>query len=66
MRGVTTRGALEGGNQERILARQARDWAKERSAWPRVFAMLDRLAVRWDNEAENEDIRARQDAMRFE
>jgi len=54
MRGVTTRAPFEGGNQERVLARQAREWAKERRAWPRVYAMLDRLAMRWDHEAESE------------
>lgn len=66
VRGFTTRAPFEGGNQERVLALQAREWAKQRRAWPRVCTMLERLGTRWENEAANEDIRARQDAMRFE
>jgi hypothetical protein len=66
MRGMTTRAPFEGGDQERVLAGQAREWANARRAWPRVYAMLYKLAIRWDKEAEGEDSRARLDAMRFE
>jgi hypothetical protein len=66
MRGVTTRGPFEGGEQERLLAVQTRDWAKARVAWPRTYAMLQHIANGWDKEGDLEDVSAKQDAMRYE
>jgi hypothetical protein len=41
-RGVTTRGAYEGGAQERVLAEQSREWSKIVSTkWPRTARLRE-------------------------
>lgn len=65
MRGTYTKQAFEGGDQERELAREVRDWAAKVASWPRTSNMLKRLANSWEEDAGREDERARQDRMRF-
>jgi hypothetical protein len=58
-RGVTARGMLEGGAQERALAARYRDWASAvRQRWPRTASALDDLARIYDRDAQREDERA--------
>lgn len=54
-RGVTSRGLLDGGNQERALARSYRTWAEGTRAWPRTSALLDRVADTYQDEARQHD-----------
>jgi hypothetical protein len=65
MRGVYSKAVFEGGNQERELASQYREWAKGVVAWPRTSATLERIATTWDREAVQADVRAEQDQMRY-
>jgi len=64
MRGVTTRGMMDGGSQERVLSAQYRGYAATAEAWPRTSAMLTRIAEGWEREAEREDSEVRQRRMR--
>lgn len=58
-RGVTSRGMLEGGAQERALAARYRGWANAvRPQWPRTASALDDLARGYDRDAQREDERA--------
>ena len=55
-RGVTTRGAFDGGAQERALAQRYRELAQAKSiAFPRVAAMLEDVAASYDREARRHD-----------
>jgi hypothetical protein len=65
MRGPTTRGPFDGGAQERDLAAAIREWGKATVGWPRTTKMLADMAAEWEHQAEAEDIRAKQDEMRF-
>jgi hypothetical protein len=64
MRGVTTRGPYDGGDQERTIAAQVRAWSDSAMAWPRTCRMLKQMAAGWERDAEWHDIRARQDQIR--
>lgn len=64
MRGVTVRGMLDGGNQERDLAAGLRQNAEAVQRWPNTAAMLRTMADRWDTYAEQEDVEARQRRLR--
>jgi hypothetical protein len=64
MRGVTMRGALDGGDQERDLAAGLRNDAGAIERWPNTAAMLRAMADRWDAYAEHEDVDARQRRLR--
>lgn len=64
MRGVYQKALFEGGKQERDFAALARGWSKTARRWSRTSALLRALAERWDRQAEDEDLRARQDEMR--
>ncbi|UZR29834.1 hypothetical protein [Methylococcus mesophilus] len=64
MRGVYTKAFAEGGDQERALAQQARQWANAIPDSPRTAAMLIRIAEGWDREANDEDVRAKKEALR--
>jgi hypothetical protein len=66
MRGVVTKAMYEGGKQERTLSAVATKWAKMAQKWPRTQAMLLRLSEDWKRWAEHEDVRAKQDEMKFE
>jgi alpha/beta superfamily hydrolase len=66
MRGVWKKEIFEGGKQERELATQALTWAKASLAHPRTSAMLRNIAEMWESSAEEADIRARQDQMKYE
>jgi hypothetical protein len=55
-RGPTTRDVFEGGERERKLALQYRDWAKQTaSRWRRTSRILRRLAESYEREAARED-----------
>ncbi len=65
MRGVTTRGPFEGGAQERSLAATVRGWSKATTKWLRTSRLLEEIAQEWEHHAEQEDLRARQDELRY-
>lgn len=51
-RGVTTRDPLEGGEQERGIARKYREYSKTTSIeWPRTSALLERIAKSFEDDA---------------
>ncbi|PWB56026.1 MAG: hypothetical protein C3F13_02895 [Anaerolineales bacterium] len=58
-RGVTSRGLLDGGTQERELADQYKQYADAiRTNWPRTAAVLDKLTGEYLSYARHEDVRA--------
>jgi hypothetical protein len=58
-RGVTTRGVYDGGEQERALSKNYRDWAQlTEPRWPRIGRVLRRLAEDYERQAHREDARA--------
>lgn len=64
-RGVTTRGVYDGGQQERDLAQQYREWSgMVRGKWPRTSRILRSLADSYERDARREDVRADLDADR--
>ncbi len=65
MRGVFFRRMGEGGEQERVLARQVCEWAKASVDSVRTSALLEHIAKSWDSYAEREDTEAEQQALRF-
>lgn len=65
MRGVYGKAMFEGGAQERALAAEATNWAKAANGWPRTASILRAIARSWAEDAKREDLRARQDKMRF-
>lgn len=64
MRGVFTKALGEGGQQERVLADQAKSWAHNMPEFPRTANMLLNISKMWIKEAESEDISAQQEALR--
>ncbi|HZL63340.1 MAG TPA: hypothetical protein VFD50_00100, partial [Thermoleophilia bacterium] len=54
-RGVTSRGAYDGGEQERDLADRYRQAAAAAGAWPRTRRLLRRLAESYDRDARREE-----------
>jgi hypothetical protein len=55
-RGVTQRGLLDGGTQERAIAQRYRTWAKAVALnWPRTAALLDRIAQNFEESAQWHD-----------
>lgn len=59
-RGVTSRGVFEGGNQERVLARQYGDWATQTAGrWRRTSRLLRLLSEDYERDARREDERAK-------
>ncbi|MDR3469928.1 MAG: hypothetical protein P4M07_28710 [Xanthobacteraceae bacterium] len=64
MRGPHWRSLYEGGVQERTLAEQYKIWAKGTANWPRTSATLQRIAQKYERDAEYEDIRAQQDKLK--
>lgn len=58
-RGVTSRGLLDGGAQERDLAEQYKRYAAAiRDLWPRTASVLDKIAEGYLSEARREDLGA--------
>lgn len=55
----------EGGDQERVLAKQSREWADSVPGWPRAAAMLMRISDNWLREAERADLSAQKEALRW-
>jgi hypothetical protein len=64
MRGVYSKGIGEGGDQERKLAAQARNWASAAPGFPRTAAMLMRVADMWDRQATAADLDAETESLR--
>jgi hypothetical protein len=64
-RGVFGREMFEGGTQERELAIRYRNWSKEALRFPRTSAVLKNIAKNWDEDAEREDVRAKQDKLKY-
>ena len=65
MRGTTVRGSFEGGAQERVLAATVRSWSKITTNWPRTSKLLEEMAQDWEYHAAQEDLRAKQDELRY-
>ncbi|MNB88622.1 hypothetical protein D3C76_914420 [compost metagenome] len=65
VRGVYSKAPDEGGDQERKLARQTREWAEKATPYVRTSAMLFGLAQSWDSHAEQADTWAAQRALRW-
>jgi hypothetical protein len=63
-RGGFMKQLYDGGNQERGLAKQYRDWAVASRDWPRTTALLNRIAEDWDRQARRADTEARLDQIR--
>ena len=62
-RGITSRGVYDGGDQERQLASQFREWSSQTAGrWPRTSRLLQELSESYERDAAREDLRARQDA----
>ena len=62
-RGVTTRGLYDGGQQERVLAAQYRDWSTStKTSWPRTSRILRSIAESYERDAIREDLEAELDA----
>jgi hypothetical protein len=64
MRGGYQKALFEGGKQERQLAAEARKWSKMARRRSRTSALLRTLAEGWDRQAEDADLRAKQDEMK--
>jgi hypothetical protein len=60
MRGVFSRGMYDGGVLERELSAQYKRWAEICAHWPRTHALLLSLSHSWEQDAQREDISARQ------
>jgi len=61
-RGITSRGVYDGGNQERSLAEQYRQWSLAvQMRWPRTAHILRAIAESYERDAEHEDGRAQLD-----
>jgi Helix-turn-helix domain len=61
-RGITTRGAYEGGAQERTLAEQYKQWNLDVQAhWPRTARILRAISESYERDAVREDERAQLD-----
>ncbi len=55
-RGVTSRAPLDGGKEERGLAKQYREWSRFTEVeWPRTSAMLERIARGFEEAAKRHD-----------
>ena len=67
LRGVTTRGAFDGGDQERALADKYTRWASAiASKWPHTAGLLRRIAESYQHEAQRNDQEAnRRDQFGF-
>lgn len=58
-RGITSRGVYEGGDPERALAAQYREWSRlTATRWPRTSRVLRKLAENYELDARREDARA--------
>jgi hypothetical protein len=64
MRGVYGKGVYEGGDQERQLADEYRQYAAIAAAWPQTSALLRAIAKGWDRDAERADLEAAQRKLR--
>lgn len=65
MRGSFTKSIGEGGDQERALAETTRKWAEIASGYPRTMTMLFDIAKSWEEYADQEDIRAAKDKLKY-
>ncbi|WP_187367255.1 hypothetical protein [Massilia mucilaginosa] len=65
MRGVYSKAMGEGGQQERTLAEQAKDWAQTMPDFPRTANLLSSIAAMWFQQGEEADVRAAKDALRW-
>lgn len=65
MRGVYSKAMGEGGQQEKALANQAKDWASAMPEFPRTANMLLAVAEMWSREGEAADTIAAKEALRW-
>ena len=65
-RGVTSRGVYDGGQQERDLAAQYREWSTiTASKWPRTSRILRSVSDSYERDARRQDAEAELDADRY-
>lgn len=65
-RGIVTKSAFEGGQQERALAEQYRRYAEKwTNSYPRVAGVLMKIAAGYENEAQQEDQEAERDDLEY-
>jgi len=65
-RGIVTKSAFEGGQQERGLAEQYRRYAEKwTNSYPRVAGVLMKIAAGYENEAKQEDQEAERDDLEY-
>jgi hypothetical protein len=55
MCGMMTKTMFEGGDRERKLAKEYRQWSEALREYPRTSSLLARIAGEWDREASRED-----------
>ncbi|MDP3288759.1 MAG: hypothetical protein Q8M64_10650, partial [Methyloversatilis sp.] len=65
MRGIYSKSIGEGGAQERELAAESLRWAEAMPAYPRTGAMLRRISETWTRYAEQADVEAAEDSLRW-
>ncbi|WP_200964485.1 hypothetical protein [Achromobacter sp. Root83] len=65
LRGVYSKAIGEGGKQERELAAEAFGWAEVMPGFPRTAAMLRRIAENWQRYADQADLEAEADALKW-
>jgi hypothetical protein len=63
-RGAFSKALYDGGQEERVLARQYRTWAEIARNWPRTSALLRLVAEDWDHRAQRADTEAELDQLR--
>jgi len=65
-RGTVTKSPFEGGQQERVLAKQFRQYAdKWATRYPRTAAILTKVAEDYENEAKREDKEAEREDLEY-
>lgn len=64
MRGSYSKTIGEGGQQERALAQEARNWSQAMPGFPKTAAVLNRIAEGWTRDADAADIQAVTEALR--
>jgi hypothetical protein len=65
MRGIYSKTIGEGGQQERVLADEAKRWAGGMPEFPRTANMLSAIADMWCSEGEAADVQAAKEALRW-
>ena len=65
MRGVFTKGVMDGGEQERDIAHTYSEAAATTVAWPRTSALLSAMARHWEEYAKHADLDLEQRRLKY-